>query len=102
VRVLPLANGLLWWEKPTGICDLPALEFCFWRSLMAARVIAILVGIGVMVALERLLGFPWYFALLFAVVPYLLVRYIAYFMTERRLIREALEGARDRPVRKRP
>jgi hypothetical protein len=31
VRVFPLANGLLWWEFPTGICDLPALEFCFWR-----------------------------------------------------------------------
>jgi predicted MFS family arabinose efflux permease len=65
---------------------------------MIGRTGAILVGIAVTFTLEQLLGFRWYFAFLFGIAVYLLVRYVAYFVAERRLIRASFEAsARKRP-----
>jgi hypothetical protein len=40
----------------------------------------------VMFVLEQALGFHWYWALLLGALAYLLARYVAYFIAERKLI----------------
>ncbi|MDI1343143.1 MAG: hypothetical protein PSV22_03445 [Pseudolabrys sp.] len=49
-----------------------------------------------MAILERWGGFQWYFALALGAVGYGVVRYLAYFMKERRYVRDVLNDAAKR------
>jgi hypothetical protein len=60
---------------------------------MIGRMAAILTGIAVMFGLEQALGLHWYWALLLGALAYLLARYVAYFIAERKLIRDVVRGA---------
>jgi hypothetical protein len=57
------------------------------------RIAAILVGIAILFALERWSSVPWYFSAPAAVLGYLCVRYIGYFIRERRYISDMTEEA---------
>jgi hypothetical protein len=59
-----------------------------------ARIAAILVGIAIMFALERWGGFRWYFALSLGALGYGCMRYIGYFVRERRYIKSAMDAAK--------
>jgi hypothetical protein len=61
---------------------------------MGNRIVAILLGIAIMVSLERWAGFQWYSALLLGAVGYGIVRYVAYFARERRYIKDTMDAAR--------
>jgi hypothetical protein len=58
------------------------------------RITGVLVGIAVMTATERGLGFEWYWAFLIGVLAYLAVRYAGYFVRERRYIKNMMDAAR--------
>jgi hypothetical protein len=60
---------------------------------MIGRATAILIGIAAIFVFEEAFGFRWYWALLLAAIAYLLVRYVAYFISERRLIRNTIRTA---------
>jgi hypothetical protein len=53
------------------------------------RIIAVLMGIFTMVAMQRGLALQWYWAFLLGVLAYFLVRYIGYGIRERRINAEA-------------
>jgi hypothetical protein len=53
------------------------------------RIIAVLMGIFTMVAVQRGLALQWYWAFLLGVLAYFLVRYIGYGIRERRINAEA-------------
>jgi hypothetical protein len=57
------------------------------------RIAAILVGIAIMFLLERWAGFQWYFALAIGALGYGCVRYIGYFVRERRYIKNMMDEA---------
>jgi hypothetical protein len=63
---------------------------------MGNRVAAIVAGIAIMFALDRWGGFHWYSALVVGAVSYGVVRYVGYFMRERRYVRDALAGTKPR------
>ena len=49
------------------------------------RIIAVLMGIFTMAAMQRGLALQWYWAFLLGVLAYFLVRYIGYGIRERRI-----------------
>jgi hypothetical protein len=61
---------------------------------MGNRIAAILLGLAITFPLERWVGLPWYFALTLGALGYLCVRYIGYFMRERRYITDTMDAAK--------
>jgi len=59
-----------------------------------ARLIAILVGIAVMFTLEQWTGLAWFYALVLGALGYGIVRYVGYFIRERRYINSVMEAAK--------
>ena len=59
-----------------------------------ARIAAILVGIALMFALERWVGFRWYSALALGALGYGCMRYTGYFVRERQYIKSAMDAAK--------
>jgi hypothetical protein len=53
---------------------------------MGNRIAAIAVAIAIIFPLERWLNFPWYFSVPLGAIGYGCVRYIGYFMRERRYV----------------
>jgi hypothetical protein len=64
---------------------------------MGNRIAAILVGIAIMFSLERWLSVSWYFSLPLGALGYFCVRYIGYFMRERRYIKNVTNEALKNP-----
>lgn len=62
-------------------------------DMTGRRIVAILVGIGIMAPLNYW-GLQWYFALALGVLGYAAVLYIAYFMRERRYIKNVMAAAK--------
>jgi cytosine/uracil/thiamine/allantoin permease len=64
------------------------------------RIAAILVGMAITFPLERWWSVPWYFSLPLGVLGYACVRYIGYFVRERRYVKnmmvEAVKNAKAR------
>jgi hypothetical protein len=58
------------------------------------RVTAVLAGLAIMFSLEWWTGFNWYSALAFGGIGYGIVRYIGYFVRQRRHIRTVTEAAK--------
>jgi hypothetical protein len=63
------------------------------------RIAAILFGIAITFPLERWLSLQWYFAVALGVLGYGCVRYIGYFIKERRYIKRTMQEA-DEAVRR--
>ena len=61
------------------------------RTKMRNRIAAILIGLAITVPLERWGGFQWYFALALGALGYAIVRYIGYFVRERRHIKGVMD-----------
>jgi hypothetical protein len=59
------------------------------------QIAAILVGLAVMFALERLGGFHWFLALALGALGYWSVRYAGYFVSERRYIKRKMQEERE-------
>jgi hypothetical protein len=60
---------------------------------LMGRILAILVGIAIMASLERWAAFQWYTALAIGALGYGIVRYIGYFVSERRYIKNTMDAA---------
>jgi hypothetical protein len=58
------------------------------------RIAAILVGLAIMVPLERWTDIQWYFALALGALGYAAVRYIGYFVRERHYIKNTTDAAK--------
>ena len=52
--------------------------------MTAARMIALLIGVGVLYTLQFMVGWPWYFAIPLAVVCYAVARYAGETMIRKR------------------
>jgi hypothetical protein len=61
---------------------------------MGIRILAILVGIAITFPLERWAALQWYFAVPLGVLGYALVRYVGYFVSERRHIDGVIDAAK--------
>ena len=58
------------------------------------RIIGVLFGIAVMAAMERGLGLERYWAFLFGVLAYFIVRYVGYFARDRRYIKNTMDASK--------
>jgi hypothetical protein len=59
---------------------------------MGNRIAAVVVATAIMFALERWAKFQWYWALALATFGYGCVRYIGYFVRERRYIKSVMDA----------
>jgi membrane protein implicated in regulation of membrane protease activity len=64
-----------------------------FETQLRSRIAAVLVALVLSVLLENLWGFSRLFSLLLGVLAYLIVRYLGYFVRERRYIRNVTDEA---------